>query len=80
MFWQAFSTNSAFDNYHGYGNLWVFLEEIHENAKDVDYYYFDMDTFMDPTCQIYLNCTYDAEIFFQEKERLAGDSRDFTFN
>ena len=30
-----------------------------------------MITIMDPTCQIYLNCTYDKETFQQEKERLA---------
>lgn len=62
---------AEFDEYHGYGNLWVFPEDISETATNVDYYYFDMNTFMDPTCQIYLSCTYDTETYQKEVERLS---------
>lgn len=30
-----------------------------------------MNTFMDPTCQIYLSCTYDTETYQKEVERLS---------
>lgn len=62
---------AIFDKYCGYGNLWVFPKEISETATNVEYYYFDMNTLMDPTCQIYLCCTYDTETYQKEVDRLS---------
>ena len=63
-----------FENYNGYSKLEIFPEEIPEDAQDVSYYYLNRDTFMDPTCEVYLKCTYSEETYKDELERLKAIS------
>ena len=59
-----------FSSYCGYSKLSIFPKELDGNAKDVSYYYLTMDTFMDPTCEVYLKCTYPEQEFEEELSRL----------
>lgn len=59
-----------FNSYCGYSKLLIFPKELDEDAKDVSYYYLAKDTFMDPTCEIYLKCTYPEQEFTKEVLRL----------
>ena len=61
-----------FKGFHGYSNLEVFPENPSEIGEVTDYIYIDMDTWMDPTCKIYMECVFeDAEKFKQECNRLS---------
>lgn len=59
-----------FNGFLGYSNLMIFPEKLSDNVESVEYYYYNRDTFMDPTCQIYLECAYDKKTFEEECKRL----------
>lgn len=63
-----------FDGFKGYSNLEIFPgnQLIKESVKE--YNYFCMDSFMDPTCKIYMECEYSDQEFATEKERLKNVS------
>lgn len=61
-----------FETYCGYSELEVFPKELDEKAEEVSYYYWAKDTFLDPTCEIYLKCTYPEPIFKVELSRIKG--------
>lgn len=48
----------------------VFPEEISDNAQNVEFYFQYQDTWNTPTCQVYLQCTYNDEEYEKELERL----------
>lgn len=53
-----------------YGDLRIFPQEIVESASEIEYYYYYRNTIFDPTCQIYLRCTYADADYQAEIERL----------
>lgn len=53
-----------------YGDLRIFPQEIAESASDTEYFYYYRNTIFDPTCQIYLRCTYADADYQAEIERL----------
>ncbi len=74
-------TNSAdycnFEGFPGYSNLEVFPSNPTEISEVADYYYFCMDTFMDPTCKVFMECSFDnVEQFQAECNRLSQISVD----
>ena len=61
-----------FEGFRGYSNLEIFPENPEEISDVSDYFYLSMDTFMDPTCKVFMECTFDnAEMFEQECTRLS---------
>ncbi|MGN0351589.1 MAG: hypothetical protein ACI4ES_08045 [Roseburia sp.] len=61
-----------FETYCGYSELKIFPKELDEEAEEVSYYYWAKDTFLDPTCEIYLKCTYPEQRFEEEVARVKG--------
>lgn len=59
-----------FETYCGYSELEIFPEKLEETAEDVSYYNLSRDTFLDPTCEIYLKCTYQEQAFEEELSRI----------
>jgi len=47
-----------------------FPETIPESATDIDFYFFFKDTWDDPTCEVFLQCTYDDKDYLTEVDRL----------
>jgi len=61
-----------FDEFFGFSGLMVFPEIIPDSATVNDYYYYcENDSFFDPTCQVYLECSYSEVDFNNEIERLS---------
>lgn len=60
-----------FEGFHGYSKLDVFPRQIDEGMEVQEYYYYFADTFLDPTAQIYLKCSYDKAGYEEETERLS---------
>lgn len=61
-----------FEGFLGYSNLEIFPENPEEISKVTDYFYLNMDTLMDPTCKVFMECTFDnMEMFEQECNRLS---------
>lgn len=64
-----------FNGFLGKSNLEIFPKEIDESAELLEYQYYCVDTFMQPTCKVYLECYYENQDAFEtECERLAGIS------
>ncbi len=63
---------SNFEGFLGYSNLEVFPSNPNEISEVSDYYYSCIDTFMDPTCKIYMTCSFsNNEMFERECSRLS---------
>jgi hypothetical protein len=61
-----------FDDFLGFSNLLIFPELLAPSAIIEDYYYeCSNDAFFDPTCQVYLECSYDETDFYEEIKRIA---------
>ena len=64
---------------HQYSNIqtgfFVFPEKISENVVDTEFYFSYQDTWDDPTCEVFLQCTYTEEDFKQEVERLENTQK-----
>lgn len=39
----------------------IFPENLKSSNRDCEYYYYNRDILLDPMCQIYLKCKYDAK-------------------
>lgn len=50
--------------------LITFPKELPESARDVDFYFSYKDTWNSPTCEVFLQCTYDEAEYQAEVERL----------
>lgn len=55
--------------------LIVFPEEIPESAQDVDFYFYYKDTWNAPTCEVFLQCTYDEADYRKEIARLENTQK-----
>lgn len=74
-----------FENYLGYSELAIFPKDVSsENIQS--YFYLNRDMPLDPICEIYLKCTYSAEVYNSEVERLKNipniryDEENFNYN
>lgn len=74
-----------FDNYLGYSKLSIFPKDVpSENIQS--YFYLNRDMPLDPICEIYLKCTYSADEYNSEVERLKNiynikyDEENFNYN
>lgn len=61
----------AFKDFKGYSNLYIFPTKMPESARIDSYYYYQRDTFLDPTCQIYLEYSLSKADFDAEVLRLS---------
>jgi len=61
----------VFKNFKGYSNLYIFPTQMPKSARIDSYYYYQMDTFLDPTCQIYLEYSLSKADFDEEVLRLS---------
>jgi len=59
-----------FEGFRGYSNLEIFPKEELNQDSIAKYSYFCMDSFMDPTCKIYMECDYTDQEFEKEITRL----------
>lgn len=55
----------------------TFPETIPDSATDVDFYFFYQDTFDEPTCEVFLQCTYDEADYRAEVERLENTKKQY---
>ena len=61
-----------FEGFRGYSNLEIFPENPEEISDVTEYFYLSMDTFMAPTCKVFMECVFDdKEMFEQECNRLS---------
>ena len=58
-----------FEDYLGYSKLAIFPKEVSDDNIQ-SYFYLNRDMPLDPICEIYLKCTYSAEEYNSEVERL----------
>lgn len=65
-----------FEDLRGYSSLDIFPQNISSSMID-EYYYSYQDTLFDPTCQIYLNCSYDNPTYEAELQRLSQISKSY---
>ncbi|HJC23025.1 MAG TPA: M56 family metallopeptidase [Candidatus Eisenbergiella merdavium] len=61
-----------FEGFRGHSTLEIFPEEIPPGGKAEAYFYFYQDTFLDPSAQIYLECSYEDAAYAEEVSRLSG--------
>ncbi len=61
----------VFEDFKGYSNLYIFPIKMPESAQIDSYYYYQRDTFLDPTCQIYLEYSLSKEDFDAEVLRIS---------
>lgn len=59
-----------FEAYCGYSKLQIFPKELDKDAENISYYYWAKNTFLDPTCEIYLKCAYSDPAFAEEVSRI----------
>lgn len=67
----------VFEDFKGYSNLYIFPTKMPESAVIDSYYYYHQDTFLDPTCQIYLEYSLSKADFNAEVARLSKISERF---
>ncbi len=66
------SEYGVFEKFDGYSRLDIFPEQIDAGMEAKEYYYCYADTFLDPTAQIYLECSYTQDSYQRELARLQG--------
>ncbi|MCM1539735.1 MAG: zf-HC2 domain-containing protein [Blautia sp.] len=66
-----------FAGFRGHSKLDVFPEQATGSMAAQEYYYYYADTFLDPTSQIYLECSYDEETYEKEIRRLKGIQEEY---
>ncbi len=69
----------VFEAFDGYSKLDIFPKQLNDNIEVYMYSYYFADTFLDPTAQIYLECSYEEEDYLKEIERLEGIQEDIVF-
>lgn len=57
----------------------VFPEELPVSAQDAEFYFYYKDTWNTPTCEVYLQCTYDSVDYQAEIERLEKAQERYDF-
>ncbi len=67
----------VFEGFDGYSKLDIFPKQLSDNMEVYKYSYYYADTFLDPTAQIYLECSYEADDYLEEMERLAGIQEEY---
>ena len=60
----------VFEEFDGYSKLDIFPKQLSDNIEVYKYSYYYADTFLAPTAQIYLECSYEEEDYLREIERL----------
>jgi len=55
----------------------TFPERIPNSATDTDFYFSFKDTWDDPTCEVFLQCTYDVADYQAELERLENTKKQY---
>ena len=55
----------------------TFPETIPESATNADFYFSFKDTFDDPTCEVFLQCTYDEKDYSAEVQRLKNTKKQY---
>lgn len=60
----------VFEGFDGYSRLDIFPKQLSDNIAVYKYSYYYADTFLDPTAQIYLECSYEEDDYLREIERL----------
>jgi beta-lactamase regulating signal transducer with metallopeptidase domain len=68
-----------FEDLRGYSSLDIFPKNLPSSMID-EYYYTYQDTLFDPTCQIYLSCSYDKSGYEAELKRLSQISKSYKGN
>ncbi len=66
-----------FERFDGYSKLDIFPEQLSDNMEVYKYSYYYADTFLDPTAQIYLECSYEEDDYLKEIERLEGIQEEY---
>lgn len=66
-----------FEGFNGYSKLDIFPKQLSDNMEIYQYSYYYADTFLDPTAQIYLECSYEEDDYFKEIERLEGIQEEY---
>lgn len=67
----------VFEEFNGYSKLDIFPKQLSDNMEVYKYSYYYADTFLDPTAQIYLECSYEEEDYSKEIERLEGIQEEY---
>lgn len=67
----------TFKDFKGYSNLYIFPTQMPDSARIESYYYYYRDTFLDPTCQIYLEYSLSKADFDAEVLRLSKISEGY---
>ena len=55
----------------------IFPKQLSDNMEIYKYSYYYADTFLDPTAQIYLECSYEEDDYLKEIERLKGIQEEY---
>lgn len=66
----------GFKSLKGYRSFRIFPSDISDSEAE-EYYYSFENTLFDPTCQIYLTCSYDKETYEAELQRLSKISNNY---
>lgn len=56
----------------GHTNLLIFPEQIPSSAEQTEYKYYNDANSVGPSCYVFLKCTYDADTFAAENDRIAS--------
>ena len=81
--WKHFYTSTdindygVFEEFDGYSKLDIFPKQLSDNMEVYKYFYYYADTFLDPTAQIYLACSYEEDDYLKEIERLEGIQEEY---
>ena len=67
----------VFEEFNGYSKLDIFPKQLSDNMEVYKYSYYYADTFLDPTAQIYLECSYEEDAYSKEIERLEGIQEEY---
>lgn len=67
----------VFEEFNGYSKLDIFPKQLSDNMEVYKYSYYYADTFLDPTAQIYLECSYEENDYSKEIERLEGIQEEY---
>lgn len=81
--WKNYYTSTdindygVFEAFDGYSKLDIFPKQLSDNMEVYKYSYYYADTFLDPTAQIYLECSYEEYDYLREIERLEGVQEEY---
>ena len=67
----------VFEEFNRYSKLDIFPGQLSDNVEVYEYSYYYADTFLDPTAQIYLECSYEEDDYLREIKRLEGIQEEY---